>query len=426
MLIHIVERGDTLSTIARRYGVSVSRILTDNGLTRDQILVVGQALIITLPSVVHTVRRGETASGIAAAYGLTLMELYQNNPELISEPVLRPGQLLTIRFRGNTGRELTTLGYAYPYVRRPVLRRALPYLTYLCIFSYGFREDGSLVGIDDSELISMAYRYRTAPVMVLTTITEEGSFSSRLAEQLLGDEALQNRVLDNIVDTMARKGYLGLDVDFEYIPGEYREEFQAFLRRAEARLRARGWFLTTALAPKTSAGQSGLLYEAVDYGAIGAIVDRAFIMTYEWGYTFGPPMAVAPLDEVRRVVRYAVTEIPTEKIIMGIPNYGYDWPLPYERGTTRAENIGVQGAVLRAARYGAEIRYDERAQSPYFNYNSGGTGHVVWFEDARSIEAKLRLAVEYDLNGVGYWNLMRPFNANWALIAARYRVRKVA
>ena len=90
--------------------------------------------------------------------------------------------------------------------------------------------------------------------------------------------------------------------------------------------------LIAALAPKTSAGQKGTLYEGHDYTAIGAACDAALLMTYEWGYTYGPPMAVAPIRNVRQVVEYALTEIPPEKIWLGVPTYGYDWTLPYEKG----------------------------------------------------------------------------------------------
>ena len=128
-------------------------------------------------------------------------------------------------------------------------------------------------------------------------------------------------------------------------------------------------------------------------------------------------MAVAPLNMVRRVVEYALTEIPAEKILMGIPNYGYDWPLPYVRGTTAATVIGNVEAVRIAAENGAVIQFDEIAQSPFFTYRKDGILHEVWFEDVRSIEAKLQLAQEKGLMGVGYWNLMRPFRANWLLFA---------
>ena len=133
-------------------------------------------------------------------------------------------------------------------------------------------------------------------------------------------------------------------------------------------------------------------------------------------------MAVAPINKVRQVLDYAVTEIPVEKIYMGIPNYAYDWPLPYVRGTTRARSIGNVEAVEIADQNGAQIQFDEIAMSPFFNYTLSGIEHEVWFEDVRSIDAKLKAADEYDFSGVGYWNLMRPFRANWLLIDSLFQL----
>ena len=149
------------------------------------------------------------------------------------------------------------------------------------------------------------------------------------------------------------------------------------------------------------------------------------LMTYEWGYTYSPPMAVAPINSVRRVLDYAITRIPPDKIFMGIPNYGYDWPLPYEKGITRATSISNAEAVSIARRYGAEIMYDETVQSPYFNYtDENGIAHEVWFEDARSIEAKLKTALEYGFAGVSYWNLDRPFPQNWLVVNNLYNIAR--
>ena len=168
--------------------------------------------------------------------------------------------------------------------------------------------------------------------------------------------------------------------------------------------------------PKTSSNQKGLLYEGIDYARLGEQADRLFLMTYEWGYSYGPPMAVAPLEKVRQVVEYALTQIPAEKLLMGIPNYGYNWMLPYEKGVTKAETIGNVEAVRLAVEYAAPIQYDETAQSPHFTYRNQGREQEVWFEDVRSIAAKIELAKEYELYGVGYWNLMRPFRANWIML----------
>ncbi len=190
-------------------------------------------------------------------------------------------------------------------------------------------------------------------------------------------------------------------------------------------MNAEGYTVSVALAPKVSSQQQGLLYEGKDYAGLGAAANSVLLMTYEWGYTYGPPMAVAPINHVRRVVEYAVSEIPAEKIDMGIPNYGYDWQLPFKAGETRARTIGNVEAVQQAIEVGAEIRFDETAQSPYYTYLADGQLHEVWFEDARSMKAKFDLIKEFNLRGAGYWQIMQLFRANWILAEDTFRIIKL-
>lgn len=147
-------------------------------------------------------------------------------------------------------------------------------------------------------------------------------------------------------------------------------------------------------------------------------------MTYEWGYTYGPPMAVAPINEVERVLRYAVSAIPSRKILMGMPNYGYDWTLPYRRGS-RANAISNLQAVNLAINNGATIQYDETSQAPFFYYtDENGARHVVWFDDARSLTARLKLVEKYNLGGVSYWTINRLFRTLWYTLRALYDVNR--
>ena len=149
-------------------------------------------------------------------------------------------------------------------------------------------------------------------------------------------------------------------------------------------------------------------------------------MTYEWGYTAGPPMAVAPMPQVRQVLDYALTVMPPQKIFLGVPTYGYDWPLPFQQGVTRAPSLSPQEALALARRYGAEIRYDETAQSPWFRYTAeDGIIHEVWFEDARSSLAKFRLAADNGLQGVGLWNLMRSAPQTYLVLNGAFGIEKV-
>ena len=168
---------------------------------------------------------------------------------------------------------------------------------------------------------------------------------------------------------------------------------------------------------------TGLLYEGHDYAAVAQNTDAVLLMTYEWGYSYSPPMAVAPLPSVRRVVEFALTEMPPEKIFLGFPNYGYDWTLPGTGERPRARSLGNEAAVRLAVEQGAEIRYDETAQTPWFSYtDADGQPHEVWFEDVRSSQAKFSLLPQYHLRGLGYWNFMRPFTANFSLLNAKFRL----
>lgn len=426
MEIHIVKQGDTLFSLAAQYGVPMSLIAIDNGLPAPEQLVVGQALVIRFPQTIHTVRPGETLSSVARQYGVSLRQLYRNNLALEGRPTIWPGQTLVISYREKPGREIAVNAYAYPNINEAILTTTLPFLTYLTPFTYGFTPTGELVDLADDKLIAAARAVGTAPLMHLSTLTSEGGFSNELAHMALNDAPLRARLIENIIATLREKGYRGLDVDFEYVFPEDAAAYAAFLSTLTKRLNPLGYPVIAALAPKTSATQRGALYEGHDFAAIGAAVDQVLLMTYEWGYTYGPPMAVAPLPNVRQVVEYALTEIPAGKIWLGVPNYGYDWPLPFVQGESKATSISSQQAVALARKYGISIQYDSRSQAPWFHYtDERGIKHEVWFEDARSIQAKLALISEYGLVGAGYWNLMRDFPQNWLVLSSLYKIRQV-
>jgi len=426
MIIHIVRQGETVLSIARFYGVSPQRLIQDNGLNGQGYLVIGQALIVLIPETVHTVKEGESLFSISRLYGISEIEIMQKNPATVVSGVVYPGEQIVIRYRDEGNIPIYIYGYVYPNVNENTIKKALPFVSNCAIFGYGFNTDGSLLTINEGNLISTFYRYKTGPFMLLTSITQEGNFDSNLASVLFNDISLQEKVINSILEEMEAKGYIGLDIDFEFINAADRVPYAQFVANVTENLNREGYSVNVDLAPKTSDNQSGSLYEGHDYAALGAAANTVLLMTYEWGYTYGPPRAVAPIGEVRRVVEYAVTEIPNEKIYLGIPNYAYDWELPYQKGVTRARGIGNEAAVRIAAENGAEIQFDERDATPFFEYTAnGGSRHVVWFEDIRSIEAKYSLVDEFGLRGAGYWNLMNPFAQNFAYLGYKYNINKL-
>jgi spore germination protein len=377
MTIYTVRAGDTLMGLSGEFQVSPESIVEANGLPNPNNLLTGQSLIIPT-----------------------------------AEPVIEKT-------------EVSVNGYQYFLGQEEafIVDEAGPYLSILAPFSYVVKENGDLAAIDDDALIQAAYENRILPMMCIVNFTS-GVRGQDVAHAVLSNpEAVQN-LISNVVSTMKQKRYLGLNIDFEYVLPEDRERYHEFLHLITERLHQEGFFVSSAVAPKTGPEQKGLQYEAIDYETHGRILDFVILMTYEWGYRLGPPQAISPLDQIKRVLDYAVTVIPRNKIYFGFQIYARDWLLPHVQGQ-EAETFSCQEALIRAAEHNAVIQYDETAQSPFYRYiDSQGRMHEVWFEDARSAQAKFDAVKEYALGGISYWALGYPFPQNWTLLDYNFRVMK--
>ena len=378
MTIYIVKSGDSVDSIAKQYGISTHSIIYNNQIPYPYRLAIGQALLLSTQDETDSLPKQHIYSG----------------------------------------------GYAYPFISRWVLTETLPYLSYLYIFSYGFTEEGHLIPptLDDTWMLSLAASYETSPVLTLTPFGPDGQFSNYLIHKVIHSPSAMSSLREDIILQMTQRGFRGLDIDFEYILPEDKEAFVSFVAYMKDGISSLGYPVSVALAPKTSDDQKGLLYEGKDYKRLGEIADYVLLMTYEWGYTYGPAMAVAPINKVREVVNYALTVIPPEKIHLGIPNYGYDWTLPFVRGESRAITLGNIEAVQLAIEKGSSIEFDPISQAPYYHYTEAGKLHEVWFEDVRSLDAKFNLIKEFSLRGCSYWNIMQLFRANWLLLENRFLI----
>ena len=232
MIIHVTQKGDSLYSIGKMYGGDDRAALGGKRSTVQPTLIVGQAIIVPSPA-------------------------------------------------EKLGRVLAN-GYAYPHIDKAALFPTLPFLSTLTPFSYGIRPNGTLVDLDDSELITIAENNNVAPVLLVTTLTEDGRFSSENAAAILGSEEATMALANNIIAKLQTHNYFGVDVDFEYIPPRFKQQYVKFIELLHSLAQPLGYKVMVALAPKTSSDQPGLLYEAHDYAALGAAADYVLIMTYEW------------------------------------------------------------------------------------------------------------------------------------------------
>ncbi len=414
MDIYVVKPGDNLYAIAQAYSVSMSQLIRANQLENPSDLVVGQTIVIQYPEVQHTVAPGETFQSISTFYQVSGRTLLKNNPQLEGLPEVHVGQQLVISYKDQGAKPLYVTGYAYPFIDKNLLHQVLPYVSTVTPFTHCFNMNGELSTLNDGYIRWAAEKIGVGVVFHLASVNPDGAFSTALSNAVLSSETVQDRLITEIKKELENKKYGAVDVDFELIDPNLAKEYVEFLKKLKKTIGKMP--LTVAVAPKISDQQRGVFYEGHLYKEIGEVADFVLLMTYEWGYPQGEPMAIAPVPGVRQVLDYAVSKIPAKKLVLGMPTYGYNWKVPKKMGID-AVSLTCPEAVELARTYSAEICFDEVQQAPYFHYtDETGQAHSVWFEDARSVGAKLKLVEEYDLKGVGYWNLDRPFPENWLVL----------
>ncbi|WP_226038328.1 LysM peptidoglycan-binding domain-containing protein [Aquibacillus saliphilus] len=426
MQIHVIQQGDSLYSIANTYGTTTDALASANELDAPGQLVVGQTLVVPTGEFYY-VQPGDSLYSIAQRFGINYQELARINNISVDQP-LSIGERLSIPQQPKPTIEsnayVEPIGNTVSETLENSARKNAPYLTYLAPFSYQINRDGTLIAPPLDNFKAIAENNNTALMLVVTNL-EEGEFSAELGSLVVTDEAVQNTLLDNVIATATSVGYSDVHFDFEFLPPENVEDYNRFLRKAKQRLTNAGLLMSTALAPKTSATQEGAWYEAHDYAAHGEIADFVVLMTYEWGYSGGPARAVSPINPVRDVVEYALTEMPANKIMLGQNLYGYDWTLPYVEGGEFAKALSPQQTITLAREQNVSIDYDYDSQAPFFFYTDDeGNRHEVWFEDARSIQAKFDLIKELNLRGISYWKLGLAFPQNWLLLVDNFTIRK--
>jgi spore germination protein len=316
-------------------------------------------------------------------------------------------------------RAIIVNGYAAPQITAEQLARWADNLTYVSYFSYGYNMNGELAAINDENLIRDAKLSGVAPLMVLTPFDESGAYSYDLVREVFTNPVMRDRLINNIVLTATDKNYYGVVFNFGYIATEDNQQFVITVSKSAARLNRRGKLVIVSIV-------TGINDEGIDYEALGRAANFIELRTFRWEQNQEPPAAIAPIGGIRETVSRIAALVDPRFILLGLPNYGYDWTLPHIQGRTAAETISNAEAEGRASRTGAEIQYDETVQSPHFNYTDGaGAMHEVWFDDARSIRAKLELVNENNLAGVGIWTIMNPFPVGIEVMNELFTVTKV-
>jgi spore germination protein YaaH len=253
---------------------------------------------------------------------------------------------------------------------------------------------------DTGDDVVRTLRERGLRVMPTIANHREGEWDFEVVPRLIADKGARSAHVDNLVALVDDRGYDGIVIDYELLGADDRDNFTAFITELGARLHDDERRLAVALHAQASDEGSGGHNVAQDYRAIGAAVDEVHLMTYDLHYDESEPGPIAPLPWVADVLDYATERIPPEKLLLGVGLFGYDWPPDQP-----ADGLQLHEVAERIAGNDGEQGWDEDAQSPWFTYRADGVDRAIWYEDARSVAAKLAMVDEYDLGGAFLWRL---------------------
>jgi spore germination protein YaaH len=281
-------------------------------------------------------------------------------------------------------------------------------------FWFGVTEQGTLVDQSQPEALQVA-RANNLPILAIVHNYSDPQMSE-LIHELLTTPALRENLVNSIENMLVSRGFAGVNIDFEFVPPPDRPALNAFMENLYRRLSPR-FRVTISVPAELQENPQHPFSGAFDYGTLAMLADELFILAYD--EHFSTPGPVASIGFVRRVLDYAITRIPRNKIKLGMAVYGYDWVAAGGMPRTLTYNE----AIALARQYGATITYDEQAQESTFTYTANGVQHIVWFEDARSFSAKLDLVNEYNLGGIAVWRLGQEDPRVWSVIRAKLKTR---
>lgn len=420
MEIYVVKYGDNIESIANKYGITVERLITDNGLINPQSLVIGQALVILKPQKTYTIIPGDTLESIAMANNISLMQLIRNNPFLYDREYIYPGERLVIQY--NTIKDIEVNGYSSSYISKDALYRALPYLTYISICNYQFKSDSHIISFgDDTEIIKEAKVYSTIPLLMISAISPIGEIDVTYLYEILLDNEVNDTIIDEILNLVRSKGYMGVNLLVSLFTYYNQHLYLNIFQKLSVALRNENYIFMITISPDYN------LQKEYDFYSISLLVDRIIFLQNIWLKQHLPPAPISNISLIKPFIDNVLSEVSSEYLSLGKPLIGYDWVIPFKDNTT-ANLMSLNSTILMADEKNAIIHFDEESQTPFFEYTQPFLGtsnnHKVWFIDARSIKALDKVIIEHNLIGTGVWNITSYNQQLFSITNATYNIVK--
>ena len=374
MIIHTVKAGENVLDIARMYGVPPMKIIEDNALSNPDMTVNGQKIAIFRPTRTYVVRGGDTLRRVSHRFGVRENELYCNNPSLMGEGKIYPGQLLSIYYDQPLNGSIAVDGYVFENFSEEKLLRALPYLTYLTVSGYIY--DGNAVN--------------GSPCGGRVTELASGKGVSLLMRIFLPGDTVGNAdaFCDAVVSEAVSGGYTGVTLSAFRLAQKRPEDYAELVFTLKKRLMSNDMILFTETDANSLPGEKAVLG--------GNISDGNVLMYSKTQLSDIPDFSLGE----EHVYRAAAEHYENGKVLMDLPCFGMNRCGAEMRPVTAGEAREI------AYRNGCDILYDPDKKICHFSYHerSGGMWkeREIFFESPENNEAKLSLCGELGFMGVSF------------------------
>ncbi|MBP2000193.1 spore germination protein YaaH [Paenibacillus shirakamiensis] len=291
--------------------------------------------------------------------------------------------------------------YTQDEIAYPSLTHNYSYLSQISTDSYTLDAEGEVMGTAPSAAVAFANKKKIQTYAAVSN-WQGHDFSPELAHQIISVPKVKKATIANLLQVVKSNGFKGINIDFESVAARDRKAFSSFTADVATAMKARGYLTMISVPAKFTDDPSNDWDGAFDFKALGKCADYIQVMTYDQHGPWGEPGPVAGKDWVGEALQYAVSAIPASKVIMGIASYGYDWNVSKHSGTT----VGLKDIPTLVKATHAVPLWDKVSFSMHFDYQDPeGSDHVVWYENAASIQEKTHDTLTYHIAGVSIWSM---------------------
>ena len=254
------------------------------------------------------------------------------------------------------------------------------------------KEDGSLIiknsDIKDGEIFPMV---------------QNQYLSTAVTNNFLSKKIYIEKAIKSLMSFLNNSEYRGLNIDLEGVKKNTKEAYNYFIEKLSKKMKKKNYNLDISIPAKTENHIDVGWAAAYDYNYLGQLVDNIFIMAYDYHWAGGVAGPIAPISWVYNVIDYTIMEIDTNKVMIGLAGYGYDWIIDSE--SKRAKALSYNGVTNILKRENIRAEWDQESETPYFRYRDENGVHEVWFENKNSLFKKIELIKKFQLKGAALWRL---------------------